>query len=77
MPDTVDVLPYDAPPDEDVVEEEEVLLSSPSPGPFHQQTFRKQAPPVLDYCHSRSPKDVLSLSRVGEGKRRSSAPVSW
>ena len=81
LPDAVDVLPYDASPDEDVVEEEEVLLSPPSPSSFHQQTFGQQAPFISDYCHPRSTKDVLrkrSLIDVeSRSGNRSNVPVSW
>ena len=59
-PDAVDILPDNTSPDEDVVEEEEMLLTTSSPSSFHQQTFSQQAPSIVDYCHPRRTKDVLS-----------------
>ena len=80
-PDAVDILPNDASPDENVVEEKEVFFPPSRPGPLHQQSLRQKTSALVGYLYPRGAEDILWIFSVRgkepEIKLLLCQPVSW
>ena len=79
-PDAVDILPNDASPDENVVEEKEVFFPPSRPGPLHEQSLRQKTSALVGYLYPRGAEDILWIFGV-RGKEPEikllCQPVSW